>query len=192
MALEFTWDFHCNSSPRSISVDVAPPVPTSGATSGGGGSINRRGGRGGRKSRDPYAQNIGFTSPSAGGAARDGNNNPFDDAFAAGGTNTGARTGAGAVVAPSPNPTLTGSSINSNPFDDAFDRSITTTTSSGLGRFEDSYDYDDDDDDDSFNANANNNAPSTSFSNDDGSEMSSNRQRHNNFLQQQRSILTIA
>ncbi len=184
----------------------------------------------------------------------------FDDAFAAGGTNTGARTGTGAVVAPSPNPTLTGSSINSNPFDDAFDdafdRSITTTTSSGLGRFEDSYDYDDDDDDDSFNANANanNNAPSTSFSssimsttttgytilvgtergvihlrtfptkntqrksmsqqqqqknrinrfssaggvvhpygyNDDGSEMSSNRQRHNNFLQQQRSILTIA
>jgi len=133
-----------------------------------------------------------------------------------------------------------------------FDRSITTTTSSGLGRFEDSYDYDDDDDDDSFNANANNNAPSTSFSssimsttttgytilvgtergvihsrtfptkntqrksmsqqqqqnrmnrfssaggvvhpygyNDDGSEMSSNRQRHNNFLQQQ-PILTIA
>ncbi len=169
MALEFTWDFHCNSSPRSISVDVAPPVPTSSATSGGGGSSNnRRGGRGGRKSRDPYAQNIGFTSPSAGGAARDGNNNPFDDAFAAGGTNTGARTrtgtgtGTGAVVAPSPNPTLTGSSINSNPFDDAFDRTITTTTSSGLGRFEDSYDYDDDDD--SFNANANNNAPSTSFS----------------------------
>ncbi len=57
-------------------MDVAPPVPTSSATSGGGGtcSINRRGGRGGRKSRDPYAQNIGFTSPSAGGAARDGNN----------------------------------------------------------------------------------------------------------------------
>jgi len=111
MSIETTWDLHCSSSPRSLSVNIAPPVPAQGSSASGGGGGNGGGNGNGGGFGTTSSSMAEAASAAAADATRNRPNNPFDDDSIKGKGN------AGSFNNNNNNPTSTGN----NPFEDAYD-----------------------------------------------------------------------